>query len=233
MDPLTLTTEALAQGYHQVGDLWVCLYCSHTSPSRESITAHVQQVHGGADHALLATTDKYNTLTATQQTLLAAFAAGETDAQIAAKLQVSLATVRHQRFTFREKAKQARLYLAQYQAVFGQVKPQRWLPMPPGVERQDARFKITPAEYQTIVDKFFDEENGRLTLTRLPKGQKKIIAVLYRLRQEFIFDRHYSRAQVDQLLHTIFSDHTTLKRYLVDYQFLARTADERTYWRIF
>jgi hypothetical protein len=35
---------------------------------------------------------------------------------------------------------------------------------------------------------------------------------------------------VDEILKTVFDDHCTLRRYLVDEEFLSRTADG-TYWR--
>lgn len=56
------------------------------------------------------------------QVLLSLFAMGVSDKEMAKKLGVTEATIRRQRFTFREKAKRAKLYLAIYEQVF-EAKP--------------------------------------------------------------------------------------------------------------
>lgn len=67
---------------------------------------------------LLYSDTKYNTLTDNQKELLLLFYSDMSDSEIAKKLGVSHSTVRHQKFTFREKAKQAKLYLAVFESVF-------------------------------------------------------------------------------------------------------------------
>ena len=64
---------------------------------------------------LLNTESRYNTLTQNQKTLLSRLAQGWSDQEIAKEAGVSVSTVRHQKFVFREKAKQARVYLALYE----------------------------------------------------------------------------------------------------------------------
>ncbi|WP_057002545.1 DUF2087 domain-containing protein [Agrilactobacillus composti] len=233
MDPTTLTLAELGQGYRQVGDLLICNYCQAAFTQQPALTSHLEMKHGGALTALLAADSKYNMLTPTQQTLLQAFSQGLKDKDIATQQQVSDSTIRHQKFTFREKAKQAQLYLAQYQAVFGTKTGTDLLPMPPGTDTKDARFKLTPQEYIKLTQQYLDFSTPQLILKRLPKGQKKIIALLYRIRAEFDFDTKYPQAQLDAKLKAIATDYVTLRRYLIDYGFLARTTDNHTYWRIF
>ncbi len=233
MDPSSLTTAELVQGYHQLGDLLRCNYCQADFTDRQQVTSHLERQHGGPLSALLNLASKYNTLTPKQRELLRAFSQPLKDKDIANLLQISASTVRHQKFTFREKAKQAQLYLAQYEAVFGATPTDTMLPMPPTAISNDARFKITEKEYRKLTQQYFDFSVPHLTLTRLPKGQKKVIALLYRIRAEFSFGTEYPQTAVDAKLKTIYFDYVTLRRYLIDYGFLARTADNRTYWRIF
>ncbi|KRN21759.1 hypothetical protein FD14_GL000942 [Secundilactobacillus similis DSM 23365 = JCM 2765] len=193
---------------------------------------HLTHQHQGAVNALLQSTSKYNTLTATQRDLLTAFASGDKDKLIAEQLDLSPSTVRHQKFTFREKAKRAKLYLAQYEAIF-EDSSTSMLPIPPSITHPDDRFKISETDYATLVQKYFDFSQPTPVLTQLPKGEKKLITLLYRISEELDFDRHYSTAEINSVLKPIYFDYGLLERYLVDYGFVARTPDGRDYWRIF
>ena len=62
--------------------------------------------------ALLESGSKYLAFTENQRELLELFASGLSDAAVAKRLGVTASTVRHQRFTFREKCKTARMTLA-------------------------------------------------------------------------------------------------------------------------
>ncbi len=75
---------------------------------------HVQNEHGDVLNQLITANKKYTGLTENQIDLLKMINLGLTDADIARKTGVTTTTIRHQRFTFREKAKQAKLYAAIY-----------------------------------------------------------------------------------------------------------------------
>lgn len=233
MELTDLTIAELIQGYHQARAIWVCNYCDATTLELPDMTVHLQEQHGGPLTALINLDSKYNTLTATQKELLIAFSQQPKDNEVAEQLGVSASTVRHQKFTFREKNKQAKLYSAQYQAVFASVNKETYLPTPPAAVDTDSRFKITETEYRQTTNRYLSVVAGQLTLSRLPKGQKKIVSLLYKISEEFEFNRHYSQAEIDSQLKKIYPDYVILKRYLIDYGFLARTTDNHTYWRIF
>ncbi|KRM77605.1 DUF2087 domain-containing protein [Secundilactobacillus collinoides] len=233
MDFPNLNIDELVQGYHQSGPQMQCNYCSATFTDAAEMAAHLETIHDGALTALLTADTKYNTLTDNQSKLLQAFSRKQKDQTIADQLEVSASTIRHQKFTFREKAKQARFYLAQYQAVFGVQSTEDYLPIPPMATDNDDRFRITETEYAKTTQKYFEFTDGGLVLTRLPKGQKKIITLLYRISDEFTFNTKYAQPDVDAKLKAIYFDYGIIKRYLIDYGFLARTTDNRTYWRIF
>lgn len=173
MDFPNLNIDELVQGYHQSGPQMQCNYCSATFTDAAQMAAHLETIHDGALTALLTADTKYNTLTDNQSKLLQAFSRKQKDQTIADQLEVSASTIRHQKFTFREKAKQARFYLAQYQAVFGVQSTEDYLPIPPMAADNDDRFRITETEYAKTTQKYFEFTDGGLVLTRLPKGQKK------------------------------------------------------------
>lgn len=231
-----LSITQLINGYHQQGATFVCHYCQTTisiTLGVLGIERHLTQVHGGAQHALL-TAIADNRLTPRQQELMLAFAAGDSDKHIAETLHLSPSTVRHQKFTFREKAKQSALYLAQYQSVFGTTRPNdHYLPIPPTMDPSDERFIITEAAYTHDIQQYGVTVNDQFTITILPRSQKKVITLLHKVIEAFQFARLYSFTEVDDQLQQIFADYGLLKRKLVDYGFLARTDDGKQYWRIF
>lgn len=232
-----LNQEELIQGYHQLGHVLLCNYCQVTfnEAQQSAIEQHILSQHGGPKHALLSIESKYNGLTDTQVQLLSAFARANKDQEVATVLGVSASTVRHQKFTFREKAKSAELYLAQYHAIFGEtpVKANQYLPIPPVIKSPDDRFKLTEYEYAELVTKYFETDQTQLVLKRWPKGEKKVFGLLIRISQQFAFNHKYSLKETDAKLQEIYADYSILKRYLIDDGFLDRTSDGRQYWRIF
>jgi len=83
----------------------------------KAIKVHVDTEHESKFEELLYSESKYNTFTDNQKKLLSLMYSDLTDKEIATRLEVSPSTVRHQRFMFREKAKQAKMYLAVYEQV--------------------------------------------------------------------------------------------------------------------
>lgn len=76
---------------------------------------------------------------------------------MAKKLNVTEATIRRQRFTFREKAKQAKFYLAMYELVFEDepITTEQIIPIHNNAIYVDDRYLITEDEKQHIVETFF------------------------------------------------------------------------------
>ncbi|KRK48846.1 DUF2087 domain-containing protein [Secundilactobacillus kimchicus] len=236
-DLTQLNEVELISGYHNIGNLLMCNYCQLTM-ARDQVSemvTHIMVSHGGPKEALLKVTSKYNSLTATQEQILRAFLTANKDQEVADRLNLKSATIRHQKFTFREKAKAARLYIAQYQAVFGDtpVKATQYLPVPASITQPDDRFKLTEGAYADLVTRYFAPNQARLTLKQWPKGEKKRFGLMIRISQEFEMNRRYSLRETDNILRSIYSDYSLLKRYLIDDGFFDRTPDGREYWRIF
>ncbi|WP_461227147.1 DUF2087 domain-containing protein [Lacticaseibacillus suihuaensis] len=225
------TTEDWRRGYHRNGRQLTCNACEQTAPwtttGERAMAAHVAAAHGGALQAVLAAEARANTLTATQQALLLAFAGGTSDKAVAATLGLAAGTVRHQKFTFRQKAAQARLYLAQFDAVFGEpAAADTLVPVP----EPAAALGITEADLAQVLAKYARFDTG-LAVT-WPRAEKARVCLCLRVSEEFTFARHYDGQAVRTILQAINPDHLSLTRYLVDYGFLARTPDGRDYWRM-
>ena len=124
IDPESCSAQELACGFSYLPEenAYRCLFCHAAFPCGEvfpdsgrfytaeaAVKRHVKTAHGGALASLLSSDSRYLTLTDHQKTLLRLFAEGFSDAEIAEELKLSAATVRHQRFVFREKAKSAKM----------------------------------------------------------------------------------------------------------------------------
>ena len=239
-----LTLTELEQGWHQTETAFVCNYCEATFettqvfpiadkfyPAAEMIRQHLATAHPNAVADLIHTPSKYNPLTAKQQALLVAFASGNKDAEIAREMGVAAATIRHQKFTFREKAKRAKLYLAIYDQVFDQPAAEDALiALPEQGGSEDDRFALTASEYQQMLAKYFTSTNP-LRLQRWPKKQKPILAVLRAVAATIPGDQRFTESALTARLKPIYADYPLLRRYLVDYGFLKRTTSGRAYWR--
>ncbi|KJW12085.1 DUF2087 domain-containing protein [Levilactobacillus spicheri] len=70
-----------------------------------------------------------------------------------------------------------------------------------------------------------------LHLTRLPKKQQRLRQTLERVSQTIPADRRFTEPEINAYLRPIYADYALLRRELIDYQFLARTADGTAYWR--
>jgi hypothetical protein len=70
--------------------------------------------------------------------------------------------------------------------------------------------------------------DGRITA--IPAKRTRRLLLLDQVAQAFEPGRTYAEPAVDEILKAVFDDHCALRRYLVDDDFLSRTADG-VYWR--
>lgn len=82
----------------------------------------------------------------------------------------------------------------------------------------------TPAEAR-VLQTFFQGKR----LTSVPASQSKRLIVLERLAQEFEPGIEYPEQQVNFMLMLFYADYATLRRYLVDADYLSRA--DGVYWR--
>lgn len=222
-----MTITELTQGFHREQNMWQCNYCEVKVrlDQRAQIAEHLTAAHQSALTALLAA----GGLTENQQQLMQAFAAGHSDKQIAAAQGVSASTIRQQKYRFRQKAAQARLFLAQYQAVFGENDPSELLSVPQPAQNM----AITVDQYEKVLAKNIDFSSEHPKLKHWPKPEAARVCLCARIVEDFAVDRQYSLSETNAILDAWYLDHSLLARYLVDFDFMQRTADGRQYWRIF
>lgn len=247
LDLERLLPEELEEGIAFDGErgAYRCIFCGKCFESGEVFPVdgrlfdakrmareHLRREHPDRLSALLEAGGKYVTLTQRQQELLKLICSGSTDREIAGITDVSSSTVRRQRFTFREKAKQAKLYLALYQLSCRGTgdSADRPLPVPGTAAMPDERFHITAGEQEKFLAAAFSSLEP-LRLDHFPAKEKKKVAVLTRIAQEFEAGREYAEREVNLLLKAVYPDFATLRRYLIEYGFLDRTQDCSVYWK--
>jgi len=133
MDYDKLTLEEIKKGYcfDPEEKAYVCNYCEHIFQlghvypisgsffePEQAAAKHIEEDHRGQLRQLLRNDTRYSTLTDKQKELLTLIHLGMSDDEIAKELGISVSKIRRQKFTFREKAKQAKLYLAIFECVF-------------------------------------------------------------------------------------------------------------------
>lgn len=246
MDYGKFTLEELKKGYlfDKDKEAYVCIYCEQTFPAGQifsmdgnfymaehAVAKHIAKEHDGSFERLVNADTKYNTLTQNQRELMTLFYSGLTDSEIAKKSGISDSTVRRQRFTFREKAKQARLYLAVYEQVFEDHMDNEnaFIPIHDKAIHVDDRYLITEQEKRHILETSFKSLSPLVLKNFSPKEKKKIV-ILGKIAGEFQRERHYSEKEVNEILKPVYEDYMTLRRYLVMYGFMERTKDGAEYW---
>ena len=243
MDYGKMTLEELKQGYVRdtAADSYMCSYCGQAFaaeqvypmdgkyyPAETAVKRHVTQAHGGAE-PLIRSDTKYNTLTGVQKDLLLRFAAKATDREIAKALSISEATVRRQRFNFREKAKQAKLYLAIYEQVFETEGSEPLMPIHNAAVFLDDRYVITQQERERILKNAFASQDP-LVLKAFPPKEKKKIVILTVIAAQFEKGRRYTEQEVNEIIKPIYEDFVTIRRFLIIYGLMSRTRNGAEYW---
>jgi hypothetical protein len=243
--PDSVTLRQLIAGYTSTDCTFECLFCKeslkkgHIYPQGPDLVEaelamqdHITAAHTSTFHALLALGKKGTGLSDIQRTLLSHFFDGYSDKEIQPLVgDVSLSTIRNHRFVVREKARQAKVFVALMELLenSNQDPGSRLIQIPGSKSADDELFAITQAEFKKIVKGHF-QEGPDGPMSRFPKKQKSKIAVLIQILKRFDATRRYTQVEVNEILTTASEDYTTLCRYLVDYGFLGRTRDGSEYW---
>jgi len=219
--------ERFAQGrIYPVGEAWY--------EAEKAVRIHITREHGSVFRFLVELDKRYTGLTERQKELLTYFYQGVSDKQIATAMENgNTSTVRNQRFSFREKAKQAKVFLAIMELLEerppGGVNPGELIDLPGSGVRMDDRFAITEQENAAIIKTYFPQgANG--PISGFPKKEKRKIVILRQLIRRFKPGRQYSEQEVNEILKAAWDDFVTLRRYLIEYGFMGRLPDGSTYW---
>ncbi|TCL76388.1 transcriptional regulator [Hydrogenispora ethanolica] len=218
-----LCGERFTQGrIYPKGDLWL--------DAERAVRTHIADEHSSTFAFLLELDKKYTGLTEHQKNLLTCFYQNFSDKEIAAKMENgNTSTIRNQRFSFREKAKQAKVFLAIMELLEERSKAEPFIEIPRGATMVDERFAITEPESRSILETYF-KEGPDGPLHSFPKKEKRKVVILKHLVQRFDPKRKYTEKEVNQLLKAAYDDYVTVRRYLIEYGFMDRHADGSLYW---
>lgn len=230
-DPIIECYQCLICGTrYEVGEIFT--FDERMFEASRAIKEHIKRDHQGVLNTLLDLDKHYTGLTEKQNALLKDFASGLSDKAIAKKNGVAASTVRHQKFMLREKAKQAKMYLAIFESVEDMVASgdqDVLVQVHAGATMVDERYLLTLEENDKILKNYF-LEGPDLKLKTLPSKEKKKIAVLRKITQAFDPDKKYSEFELNDILKKIYDDIATIRRYLIQYGFFDRTKDCSQYW---
>jgi hypothetical protein len=241
-----LPTEALESGFTRAEgpERLVCLFCGARFEEgvvyrfdeallvgARAAERHVSEAHGGAFHALLGLGRNDTGLSEIQKTLLRGLYEGRGDREIAEELGGrSVSTIRNHRFQLRRRQKQAIVFLALMNLVERRNGSQTdFVDFPTGLSVADDRVIVTTQEARAILARHLVEGNPP-TLLAFPRKQKAKLVVLNRLAELFEPEHRYSEREINGILAAVYEDYVTLRRYLIDYGFLARKRDGSEYW---
>lgn len=241
----SMTVETLTMGFQSDDTTLDCLFCGHVTHRGQvyrdgddlvdaelAMKRHLMSAHGSVFTALLALGKKGTGLSDTQRALLTHWHEGLSDREIQPLMGgVTLSTLRNHRFNLREKARQARVFVALMDLLGREERDPtaQFIEIPGSKSASDERFAITQAEFDRYVRLSFPEGPDG-PLRSFPKKEKRKIAVMIQLRKRFDPSREYTQNEVNEILATASDDYTTLCRFMVDYGFLGRTRDGSRYW---
>ena len=175
---------------------FLCLICGNCFSENEEIISKHVAAHGTPMERLLLLDKKYTGLTEIQKEYLDMVSKQYNDKEIALNLGCAESTIRNMRFSLRERARQARAFLAVIELAEEKL---------PNV--------------------------SSLKLRAFPVREVKRKALLPRFGDLFEPNRDYTEAQVKKIIKTIYDDDAIIRRYLIDYGHLSRTADGSRYYK--
>lgn len=238
-----MSLEEIKSGYTKEKGVYHCHFCDktfedgeiyvmddHFYNARKATTTHIKKEHGSVFAQLLQMDKKATTLTDLQKVLFRYLMEGKNDKEIAAMTNTTPATIRHQRFVFKEKANQAKCYLAIYELIADGREDTSCEKIQEEIllnEEVELDSEITEEEEKVLRNAFSSFEPLRLKF--FPAKEKRKLMILRKIAQGLNAKQLYTEEEINAYLNQIFEDFATLRRYLIDYQLLYRTKDCRTY----
>ncbi|NPV93186.1 MAG: DUF2087 domain-containing protein [Firmicutes bacterium] len=226
--------EAIKRGYvyEPEDEEYACLVCGRRfsrgiiypvddclADAEQAVKLHLRSEHGSMFEYLLGMDKRYTGLTEHQKEVLLLVHQGMSDREIAQRLNTgSTSTIRNHRFSFREREKTAKVFLA----IMGLLKADsRGRSSRPAMDDRSDEEKVLAA---------YLREGPKGPLSRLPKKASQRLMVLRHLAGRFEPGREYAEKEVNQVLREVYHDHVTLRRNMVDYGILDRLPDGSRYW---
>ncbi|MCL2321518.1 MAG: DUF2087 domain-containing protein [Oscillospiraceae bacterium] len=241
--------DELKQGYYfnEYTRTYDCLICDKSfevgmiyemecglCEAQKAVEAHIKDEHKSMFNYLLEMGKSYTGLTDHQKEIMKMFYEDLSDKEIALKAGVTTSTIRNQRFSFREKYKQAKITIAMMELIEERKNnkmndEERLVDIHRTATMIDERYAISQDEKSDVLSRYFDE-NNKLIIKEFPVKEKRKIIILQHLTEEFNKNKKYSEKEVNSILKNFYDDIATVRRYLIEYGFLDRTKDGREYW---
>lgn len=236
--------EDRIKGYLKEDGFYNCLLCDYKTEvgmiypvgdlyadAEKKMRGHIEEEHGSVFDHLISFDKKINGFSDHQSKLMKLFYAGLTDYEVQTELNIgSASTIRNHRHMLKEKEKQAKMMVTIMSLLNEQmssklaVKPHKTATM------IDKRYDTTLEETMDVLDKYFpDGLDGPLKTFRMKEKYK--LVVLREIVKRFEHHKMYTSTEVDVILKAVYlEDYVQVRRYLIEYGFMDRTRDGRTYW---
>ena len=235
-------------------DYYACLFCGTTFErgvvypmddlyldAEKAINTHVKTHHPPIFDFYLGMGRIYTGLSNGQSELAKLFYAGYSDKEIVSMTGAnSASTIRNQRFSIREKYKQAKILVALTELLeekLEQIKQERktvsdgsdLVDFHPTATMVDERFAITQEEREEVLNRYFSPDN-KLLIKSFPAKEKRKIIILQKIMDDFTINKDYTEKEVNAILKQYYDDFVSIRRYLVQYGFMDRNGDGTKYW---
>ncbi|KAB8137549.1 DUF2087 domain-containing protein [Gracilibacillus oryzae] len=235
------STEELKQGYMKSEQHFTCLLCGEQTEkgmvypfegkyyeAERFLRIHIEQTHQSVFDYLIKMDRKLTGLTEHQKNLLQLFYKGKSDKEIQDELNIgSTSTIRHHRFTLKEKERQAKTFLAIMELLKEKDEyAPAFVPVHKTATMIDDRYNITIEEQEQILDKFIQDEK----LTKFPPKEKQRLIVLRSIANKLTAEYLYTEKELNNELEAFYHDYVLIRRYLIEYGLLDRKADGSQYW---
>jgi hypothetical protein len=236
--------EELKRGYKQEGEHYTCLLCGEQTENgivypedgifydaRKYMHIHIEKAHGSVFDYLINLDKKLTGLTDHQNNLLGLFYEGKNDSEIQKDMGIgSASTIRNHRFVLKEKERQAKVFLTMMELLKEKdTHAPTFIPVHKTATMIDDRYNVTEEEREKVLVKYFPNGTNSMLKTFAIKEKHKII-VLREIIKHFDAEQTYHEQEVNEIIKSIYEDFVTVRRYLIEYGFLDRTADGRQYF---
>lgn len=246
------TIGELKQGYKTGDDIYTCLICGEAFQqgiiyninntlydAQKAVETHIATTHPNIFKFYLGFGRVYTGLSEGHTELAKLFYKGHTDKEIVEITGAnSISTIRNQRFAIREKYKQAKILVTLVELMEEKIQQQKQerktsnseklIDFHPGATCIDERYAITQKEKDDVLARYFNK-NGQLIIKIFPAKEKKKIIIMQKIMENFRPGRNYTEKEVNEILQAFYEDFVTIRRYLIQYGFLARDKNGTNY----
>jgi len=90
-------------------------------------------------------------------------------------------------------------------------------------------FEITNEDIQLVIEKHVLTQSP-LSFKSIPVKEKRKFIMVSMIVHAFQPGQNYTEKEVNDILKPMVDDYVLIRRYLIDYKFMSRTNDGRSYW---